>query len=117
MIDPKTRESIAAARARTEFVLSARMIEAAVDTPPGRPDTSAAFRRQVWLDLTAAIVEAVGRHGDLRVLRSEKAPPGIVLAGPASAWLAFFDAERELANDRRLELRQYVHGWRFKPLP
>ncbi|HRD29794.1 MAG TPA: hypothetical protein PLO65_15960 [Caulobacter sp.] len=117
MIDGKTRDAIAAARGRSEFVLSARMIDAAVEMRAGRPDTAAALREQAWLDVKAAIVEAVGRHGDLRVLRSEKVPPGVILAGPANAWLAFLDAERDLANDRRIELREYVHTWRFKPLP
>ncbi|MFZ5668911.1 MAG: hypothetical protein ACOY4K_05420 [Pseudomonadota bacterium] len=117
MLESKTRESIAAARDRTEFVLSARPVEAALDAPPDRPDTAAAFREQVWRDVKAVIVATVGRHGDLRVLRSEKAPPGLVLAGPASAWRAFFDAERALINDRRIEFRTYVHIWKFKPLP
>ena len=112
MLDPATHDFLAAAKGRRQVELSARFTDAL--TRPSKPDPRAeAVRDQVWAELGAAILAAVGEYeGDgLRVLRHLKTRPEMILTGPVATWRRFFDEKRTLAGGRSVVFSHYVRPW------
>lgn len=120
MLDAKTRQHLADVRGRTQVEISIRLAPDAVAAPAGRPDQFPRAEKAAWDRLSALAREALAPFADegLRILRAEKAPLGLIVAGPASAWLRFLDAEKALVADPGLVFCQYqrpmiIHGTKF----
>lgn len=114
MMDAETRELVGTARGRREIEISARLISHEVAPPEARLDSrAAAARAQAWADARARILEAVAGYGGdgLKVLRSEKTRPGVILRGPVAGWRRFLAEQRTLVEDRTLEFRFYHPPW------
>lgn len=112
MLDADTRTLIAAARARTQFEMSARLI-----MPAKAPSDPRELERLagVWADARVRVADAIGRHDALRILRNEKVRHGMILAGSAAGWREFFEKEAALVGDERIAFRHYTRPSAFDP--
>lgn len=120
MLDAKTQQHLTAVRGRTQVEISIRLAPDAVAAPPGRPDQFPQAEKDTWDRLADLARKALAPFSEagLRILRAEKSPLGLIVAGPASAWLAFLDAEKALVADPALVFCQYqrpmiIHGTKF----
>ena len=112
MLDPATHDFLAAAKGRRQIELSARFTDAL--TRPSKPDPRAeTVRDQVWAELRAAILAAVGEYeGDgLRVLRHLKTRPEMIITGTVATWRRFIEERRALVGGASVEFRYYIKPW------
>ena len=112
MLNGETRKLIETARGRRQVELSARFVDASPTSK--RPDPRGeAVREQIWSDLKAQIVAAVGDYESdgLRVLRHLKTRPEIVITGPVATWRRFLGEKKGLVGAAAVEWRHYVKPW------
>jgi|SRR6478752_8157761 len=115
MLDTKTKQFLTSVRGRHQVELSVRLAPDAVKAPPGRPDQFPQVEKEAWERLSNLVRTALAAFPTegLRVLRSEKSPLGLIVAGPASAWLRFIDEEKVLVADPGLIFCQYQRPFTF----
>ncbi|MFN4295504.1 MAG: hypothetical protein ACK4FB_01590 [Brevundimonas sp.] len=108
MLDVKTRQLIATAGNRRQIELSALFI--GLEPPPLRHKARGA-RSQSWTDLRDAITIAIGECDDLRVLKTMKTRPELVLRGTAASWRRFLVDHDRLVRERSIMFREHRRSW------
>jgi hypothetical protein len=119
MFDAKTKQFLTSVRGRHQVELSVRLAPDAIRAPAGRPDQFAQVEKEAWERLSNLVRTALAPFSEegVRILRSEKSPLGLILAGPASAWLRFIDQEKALVADPSLVFCQYQRPFTFPKTP